>query len=124
MVSKAISWTGIGVMALLTGATTTWADSGEDLARRMHVSGIRSPIAIEARNDLQDVFTDAQDRALREFGDCRLSMFFEVQLKTRFAGPEVAGYEAYLDCEDAPAVGIGLYYDLEGQYMAPLPYGT
>jgi hypothetical protein len=66
---------------------------------------------------------DAAERAAELNLECEPSVVYEVRLK-RGRVRSIAGYEVYLECADAPAAGVGLYYDIELEFLAALAYGS
>lgn len=109
-----------------SGDAYTAVSSSQVLAEKMHKNGIRKGITLQERFDLQDVILAAQAKAVSVDLECQLHSLYEVRLapQSEPSTTWVAGYEAYLTCEDAPSPGLALYFDVDHQYLGEFESGT
>jgi hypothetical protein len=93
------------------------ASSPEEKAELLHRKGIRRELNISERSDLAPMRAEADARAARLNLGCEVQEMLEVRLV--FSEMEmIAGYEAYVACDDAPSPGISFYYDVDRAYLS------
>jgi hypothetical protein len=123
MVSKLISWVAVlGMLASSVQAFAAEMGSPEDLASLMQKQGIRKLIVLDQRKDLEGMVPDAWVRGTRLGEDCQTSAISEVHIMMS-TYEWIAGYEAYVECEDSPSPAVGLYFDVNQHFLAALALG-
>jgi hypothetical protein len=120
----------VGAVAMVTlfqgsalYAQTTTHDSlrAEKQAKRMHIEGVRLPVDANLMHDLQVVTTEAAHQSELIGDDCELNDISQIQLEEDGIAV-IAGYEAYLVCADSPTPAVGVYFDVNQQYLDTLAF--
>lgn len=123
-------WTSAGFLFLAVSlslssahAETQIPKDPEEIAILLQKEGDRYAVNLEERKDLEDVLSFANAKLVELNVPCSARQLSEVHIAQE-SEDTLAGYEVYSECEDAPALAIGLYFDLDHQFLAALPFGS
>jgi hypothetical protein len=110
---------------LLTGISgALGADlTPQEQAELLHRDATRLDLDLTRREDLTTTVREAARRAARLNQGCEMTELMELRL-THSGIEVIGGYEAFIQCDDAPSPALAYYFSVNQKYLGSVGLGT